>query len=95
MEYRRVGGTDEEAGGYPETNRDIVDALNCMYERLQTDAGVDLENIFLIGHSAGGCLALWVCSHSNLQSLRFVPSACVALSPVCDLLEGHQRRLYR
>ena len=92
IEYRRVGGLDNDAGGYPQTNRDIVTALNCMYEQLECLEHIDLDNIFLIGHSAGGCLALWLCSQPNVHSLKFFPSACIALSPVCDLLSGHQRR---
>jgi acetyl esterase/lipase len=74
LEYRRVGC----GGGVPATLDDVhagIDALS------QVDAPLDLTRVVLIGHSAGGQLALAVAS-------RTVASAVVSLAGVCDLESG-------
>lgn len=54
LEYRRVGN----GGGWPETFDDIgagIDALGAAAR----DHGLDLSRITVLGHSAGGQLAVW------------------------------------
>jgi acetyl esterase/lipase len=52
IEYRRVG----EGGGWPETFEDVAAAIDMLVE---PDAPIDREAISVLGHSAGGHLALW------------------------------------
>ncbi|WP_017186272.1 alpha/beta hydrolase family protein [Alkalibacillus haloalkaliphilus] len=63
IEYRRIG---EEGGGWPGTFNDIIDAVNCLKEIEETDQ-LDLTNVIVIGHSAGGHLALWLASRVKKQ----------------------------
>lgn len=85
-EYRRVGG----AGGWPATFDDVREALKHLPDvaaavpgRLRTD---DLR---LVGHSAGGHLALWAALQPGAPPVRRV----VALAPVADLYEAYGRGL--
>ena len=62
IEYRRV---DSEGGGWPGTYRDIGAAI----DYLRTIAGeyrLDLKHLVLVGHSAGGHLALWAAGRRGL-----------------------------
>ena len=52
VEYRRVGG----GGGYPATLDDVSAAIDALADM---DAGLDLDTVVTIGHSAGGHLAAW------------------------------------
>ena len=52
VEYRRVGG----GGGYPATLDDVSAAIDALAD---VDAGLDLDTVVTIGHSAGGHLAAW------------------------------------
>ncbi|WP_232329335.1 MULTISPECIES: alpha/beta hydrolase family protein [Nocardia] len=58
VEYRRVNG----AGGWPVTLTDVDDAVAALGTVVQQRAGgrLDLDNVHLAGHSAGGQLAAWV-----------------------------------
>jgi acetyl esterase/lipase len=62
VEYRRLG---EPGGGYPGTFQDVGTAL----DRLRAEAGphdLDLKRVVVVGHSAGGVLALWAGSRARL-----------------------------
>lgn len=64
IEYRRV---DNEGGGWPGTYRDIGSAI----DYLRTIAGeyrLDLQHVVLVGHSAGGHLALWAAGRHRLAA---------------------------
>ncbi|WP_165984123.1 S9 family peptidase [Streptomyces sp. YIM 98790] len=76
VEYRRVGG----GGGYPETFEDVTTALAAVPG--------DRPHV-LLGHSAGGQLALWAAARTPPGPL----SAVVAVAPVCDLAAAHTLRL--
>lgn len=61
-EYRRVG---DEGGGYPNTFKDIQASVD--FARTLADIyPLDLENVVIMGHSAGGHLALWLATQQNL-----------------------------
>jgi acetyl esterase/lipase len=62
IEYRRLG---EAGGGYPGTYLDIgraVDALRSIAKRYP----LDLAKVVVVGHSAGGHLALWAAARARL-----------------------------
>ncbi|MEM1123714.1 MAG: alpha/beta hydrolase [Bacteroidota bacterium] len=62
-EYRRVG---DEGGGYPNTFKDVQASIN--YARTLADIyPLDLEKVVIMGHSAGGHLALWLATQQNLS----------------------------
>lgn len=75
-EYRRTGGD----GGWPST----FDDVRALLARLMTDVGA--EETVLVGHSAGGHLALWAAAGRVRDDLTGV----VALAPVPDLVEAHR-----
>eukprot|EP00602_Paraphysomonas_sp_CaronLab_P010531 CAMPEP_0185028574 /NCGR_PEP_ID=MMETSP1103-20130426/14360_1 /TAXON_ID=36769 /ORGANISM="Paraphysomonas bandaiensis, Strain Caron Lab Isolate" /LENGTH=481 /DNA_ID=CAMNT_0027563027 /DNA_START=946 /DNA_END=2388 /DNA_ORIENTATION=+ len=119
VEYRRVGAScQEDEGGYPDTNEDILLALRRVHEEclsLNEDseglersesissaayrtrprrlAVVDTERTVILGHSAGGYLALWTCCELEKRNLPMKPSLCVAIAPVCDFAEACRRKL--
>jgi acetyl esterase/lipase len=53
-EYRRVG---ETGGGWPGTFADIAAAIDALQQLAPPQ--LDLDRVVLVGHSAGGQLALW------------------------------------
>ena len=62
--YRRA---NEPGGGYPGTFQDVGAAI----DRLRSDApryGLDLSRTVLVGHSAGGHLALWAAVRDRLPA---------------------------
>lgn len=62
-EYRRVG---DEGGGYPNTFKDIQASVD--FARTLADIyPLDLENVVVMGHSAGGHLALWLATQGQLS----------------------------
>ena len=86
--YRRA---DEPGGGYPGTFHDVGRAI----DRLRTEArlyNLDLARTVLVGHSAGGHLALWASARRHLpvssplrESDAFAPSQVISLAGVGDL----------
>ena len=79
LEYRR---RDDEGGGWPNTNADVLLAINSLPATAPGEcASLDLSNVTLIGHSAGGCLALWLAAQDVQIRIRLV----VAVAPVSPL----------
>lgn len=88
LEYRRLGEGRGGGGGWPMTFDDVaggIDALSTV------DSPLDLSRVVLVGHSAGGQLALWAARRALLPagavgaSPRVVASAVCALAPVTNL----------
>jgi acetyl esterase/lipase len=71
VEYRRVG---DPGGGWPGSYEDVLDAVRFA----RTLAGLDPTRIVLVGHSAGGHLALLAAARSRLP--------VVAIAAVSDLV---------
>jgi acetyl esterase/lipase len=85
IEYRRIGRG--QGGGWPATFDDVAAAI----DHLATVAGgrLDLDRLAVVGHSAGGQLALWAASRRDAR----VPFRRVAAqAAVCDL--GSARAAY-
>lgn len=89
IEYRRTGPLGG-GGGWPTTLADVAAALD--YVTCLTD--VDATRVITCGHSAGGCLALWVAARSRVDANSSVnardvqPLAAVSLAGVVDLRRG-------
>ena len=100
VEYRR-----SEEGGWPLSNQDIENAI----ELISNLDYVDSTRIVIIGHSAGGTLALWLCSqgpslinnnnndnndnNDNSIEEKAKVALCVAVAPIADLISGARQRL--
>jgi len=86
--YRRA---NEDGGGYPGTFQDVGRAI----DRLRSDADhyhLDLSRTVLVGHSAGGHLALWAMARDGLPAASplysaepFMPRSAISLAGVGDL----------
>jgi acetyl esterase/lipase len=86
--YRRA---DEPGGGYPGTFQDVGRAI----DRLRVEAeryALDLTRTVLVGHSAGGHLALWAAARRHLPAVSplhqpdaFAPGQVVSLAGIGDL----------
>jgi len=72
VEYRSLG---DPGGGWPGTGEDIARAVEFIPK-----LPVDHTRIVLVGHSAGGQLALWAAKKARLP--------VVALAPVSDVQES-------
>jgi acetyl esterase/lipase len=92
LEYRRVG---QDGGGWPGTFEDVAAGIDA----LRRVDGVDDGRVVVVGHSAGGHLALWSAARRRLPrgapgaKPGVVPRAVVALAGVCDLAAGSRERL--
>jgi acetyl esterase/lipase len=64
IEYRRV---DSEGGGWPGTYLDIGTAVDYL-RTIADDYRLDLQHVVLVGHSAGGHLALWAAGRHRLAA---------------------------
>ncbi|HTA32314.1 MAG TPA: alpha/beta hydrolase [Solirubrobacteraceae bacterium] len=93
IEYRRVGG----GGGWPATFADVAAAIDHLAE---LPAPVALDAVTIIGHSAGGHLALWAAARDKLPegAPGFIAGAAavtvarvVAQAGVCDLAGAYAR----
>jgi acetyl esterase/lipase len=62
IEYR---ATDQSGGGWPGTFTDVGQAADYLREIAKMH-GLDLNHVIVIGHSAGGHLALWLSSRHKL-----------------------------
>jgi acetyl esterase/lipase len=89
VEYRRLG---KEGGGWPMTFDDIAASIDYL-ERL-ADRRLDLQRVTLVGHSAGGQLALWAAARPQLPdgspgaSPRIAATAVLAMAAVTDLVRA-------
>jgi acetyl esterase/lipase len=93
IEYRRIG----DGGGWPHTFADVAAAVDYVPE---LRAPLDLDRVVILGHSAGGQLALWAASREHLPpdapgSLdgagRVRISRVISQAGVCDLAGAYQR----
>ncbi len=91
IEYRRTG---QPGGGWPGTIDDVraaVEAIPALVSGLLDDGPVSLGPTLLVGHSAGGQLALWAGSQADVPRLAGI----VSLGGVCDLARADELRLGR
>jgi acetyl esterase/lipase len=84
VEYRRSGA----GGGWPATGEDVCTALDGV-AALAAEWGLTLDDVVLIGHSAGAQLALL----AGARNAAVRPRLVVGLSGVLDLHAAHAERL--
>ncbi len=90
IEYRRVG---DQGGGWPGTLEDAAAAIDHLGLLAGRETLLDLRRVAVVGHSAGGHLALCAGARKGRTAHRFsptqvVPSAIGALAAVTDLHEA-------
>ncbi|MDI6628002.1 MAG: prolyl oligopeptidase family serine peptidase [Rhodococcus sp. (in: high G+C Gram-positive bacteria)] len=78
IEYRRVGA----GGHWPEMQSDVTAALDVVAGELQHHAPVGIDDVRVIGHSAGGHLAAWLGGETGT---KVRPSRIVSQAGVLDL----------
>lgn len=76
VEYRCIG---DVGGGWPTTGADVLAAIGHVRE-LARSHPLDLDRVVVLGHSAGGQLALWSSLHTDV-ALRGV----VSIAGVVDM----------
>ena len=85
LEYRRIG----DGGGWPATLADVAAGFDHLRE---LPGDLDLDQVVVIGHSAGGQLAGWLAGRAQLAdgdvgaSPAVVPVGVVAQAGVMDLV---------
>ncbi|MGY1771140.1 alpha/beta hydrolase family protein [Blastococcus sp. SYSU D00813] len=100
VEYRRVGAD----GGWPRTVEDVAAALDTLPGLAEEGAGagrLDLTDVTVVGHSAGGHLAAWAAGRALLPpgapgaAPRVRVTAAVLQAGVLDLGRAHAQDLGR
>lgn len=96
IEYRRVG---DEGGGWPGTFHDVAAAADFV-GALKRDYPIDLDRVVVVGHSAGGHLALWLAGRRNIPTTDPLGTAnrlrllgVVSLAGITDLARGERDRV--
>lgn len=93
IEYRRLGN----GGGWPATFADVAAAVDHL---ALLDAPLDLERVSVLGHSAGGHLALWAAGREQLPAGTpgFIDGGppvriarVISQAGVCDLAGAYER----
>ena len=85
--YPRLG---HETGGYPGTFNSVAMATDYV-RALAVTYPIDLEHTVLMGHSAGGHLALWAAARGQLRDSPlsvqdpFIPNGVITLAGINDL----------
>lgn len=88
IEYRRIG---DKGGAWPGTFQDVAKGMDYLREVAKKHP-LDLKRVVVIGHSAGGQLALWLAARKNLPKASELYSAnplpligVVSLAGISDL----------
>ena len=66
IEYRRLG---EPGSGWPGTYLDVGQAIDHV-RKIAGQHHLDLNRVVVVGHSAGGHLAMWAAARSRLASTQ-------------------------
>ena len=96
LEYRRVGN---DGGGWPGTYQDVGRGTDHL-RSIAREYDLDLDRVIVMGHSAGGHLALWAAARSRLPAEAPVASTdplavrgVLALAPAADLESLHEQQV--
>ncbi len=87
VEYRRLGS----GGGYPRTFADVAAAIDYVPEIGRANPAISLDNAVVVGHSAGGQLAMWAGTRHKLDDDEvgakpaYRPSSVISLAGPLDM----------
>lgn len=97
LEYRRIGNS---GGGWPGTFQDISLVSYKIPEILKSDPRVDLTRTMVMGHSAGGHLAIWLVSRHKVSKYSQLHDEqksqivnAISLAGVLDLRTAWRQKL--
>jgi acetyl esterase/lipase len=79
-EYRRIG---DAGGGWPGTFDDIALAVDHVRELARANPRIDTSRVVIMGHSAGGQLAVWAASRAEPGA--FPVRGAVSLAGILDM----------
>jgi acetyl esterase/lipase len=87
LEYRRLG---EAGGGWPGTLQDVAAGIDHLATLVDNGNALDLNHVVVVGHSAGGHLALWSATRSRqlaqiATASRVRTAVAIGLAAVADL----------
>lgn len=88
VEYRR---SEDSPWGWPHTNHDVLAAYKTLLDQLSHS--IRTSKVIVVGHSAGGTLALWLAAQLVKEHFRVLPVYIYALAPVADLRMAARMRL--
>ncbi|TVR99160.1 MAG: alpha/beta hydrolase [Wenzhouxiangellaceae bacterium] len=90
LAYRRPGG---DADPWPDTFMDVSQGLDELRD-LAEELALDLDTVTVLGHSAGGQLALWLAARANFPEDHLLywsdplpVHRVVALAPITDMVD--------
>ncbi len=97
VEYRRIGNP---GGGWPGTFQDISLATRYILQYLSNDSRFDQARRAIIGHSAGGHLALWLVGSHRISKVSPLHNdqkqeirMAISLAGVSDLRSAWKKKL--
>ena len=96
LEYRRVG---DPGGGWPASFQDVSRGAEHLKE-IALNYQLDLSRVILMGHSAGGHMALWLAARPQVPEGTplavddpIAVKGVLALAPATDLAELHAAKV--
>jgi acetyl esterase/lipase len=81
LEYARIG---HDTGGWPGTFLDVAAGVD-QARVLANDYAIDLDRIVLVGHSAGGHLAVWAAARHRIEDGPLAAEAPLPVAGVVSL----------
>ncbi len=78
IEYSRTGELNRY---WEDTFIDAAEAVNFLDKISSEYKSINIEDLYIAGHSAGGQLAMWL----NTLDLRVTVRKCIGLAPILDL----------
>jgi acetyl esterase/lipase len=93
LEYRRLGGPQTQ---WPATLEDVAAGIDHLARIEAEGVDLDLGRVAVVGHSAGGQLALWAAARDRTPGMprpQVGVAAAVGLAPMADLAYAYDLRV--